>query len=135
MFNPSKMDCGAGFIAAPSAAVAIGAADDDDDDDDASALPPPSVTVAALPTLGEMKPNADFARPESDDATTTTSLFPPAVAVAPPDDGAPMEDCRNEKPLLEDCAGAGAAGGADAVSSFDCPLIDRPPNMVAWLYY
>ncbi len=135
MFNPSKMDCGAGFIAAPSAAVAIGAADDDDDDD-ASALPPPSVTVAALPTLGEMKPNADFARPESDDATTTTtSLFPPAVAVAPPDDGAPMEDWRNEKPLLEDCAGAGAAVGADAGSSFDCPLIDRPPNMVAWLYY
>ena len=67
------MDCGAGFIAAPSAAVANGAADDDDDDDDASALPPPSVTVAALPTLGEMKPNADFARPESDGATTTTS--------------------------------------------------------------
>ena len=73
-----------------------------------------------------MKPNAEPVRLEQ------PLLRPDAAAalstVVVPDD-APMEDCKNEKPLLEDCAGSGSSG-IDAVSSFDWPLIDRPPNIV-----
>ena len=63
-------------------------------------------------------PNADSEEALSLDAAADEDGADGAAAAA----GAPMEDCRNENPLL--------AAGAGANSSFASPFIERPPNMV-----
>jgi hypothetical protein len=66
-------------------------------------------------------------------AAAAVLSLPTVVAPDVDADDAPMEDCKNEKPLLEDGAARGA--GDDADSSLDWPLTDRPPNMVVLVYY
>lgn len=116
VFNPSKIACGAGAVATAVVVIAANVS---------SALP--TLPVAAkLPVLGDMKPNAEPVRLEL--PLLRSDAAAALLTVVVPED-APMEDCKNEKPLLEDCAGAGS-GGLEAVSSLDWPLIDRPPNIV-----
>jgi len=132
VFNPAKMDDGAG--AAASAVIAVA-------DVSSSASPPTPPMIEIPPTeasaLGDRKPNAEPVRLVPPPPITSVAVVAAAAVlslptVVAPDadaDGAPpMEDCKNEKPLLE--VGAAAGAGEDADSSLDWPLMDRPPNMV-----
>jgi len=71
-----------------------------------------------------MKPNADPAADAaggSDDGAAAALLADDIGA------GAPMDDCKNEKPLF------GAAGAGTDDSSLESPFIERPPNMMLFV--
>ena len=132
MFNPAKMEGGA----AASAVIAVA-------DVSSSASPPTPPMIEIPPTeasaLGDRKPNAEPVRlvppPVRSVAVAAAAVLSLPTVVAPDADAddAPMEDCKNEKPLLEDGAATGA--GDDADFSLDWPLTDRPPNMVVVVVY
>ena len=81
-------------------------------------LPPLMTAPYINPNVELIMPNPDSEGALSLDAKADKDDTYGAAAVA----GAPMEDCRNENPLL--------AAGAGANSSFASPFIERPPNMV-----
>lgn len=95
------------------------------------------IGAASSTVLLDMKPNALPAGACGCDSEGAAALLSLDATYAAEEDGAtagaeaalpPMDDCKNEKPLL---AGGAAAGAED--SSLESPFIERPPNMILLL--
>mmetsp|Transcript_26295 Transcript_26295/g.56712 ORF Transcript_26295/g.56712 Transcript_26295/m.56712 type:complete len:492 (-) Transcript_26295:130-1605(-) len=142
--NPANMDGCAVVVSGATAGVVFvcgGAA--------VSSSRPPTLLLAIALPAPDMNPNADPAMPPNDDDDesgtcdcgsdlSAESSLEVAVDAAPEGKAAagagvgdaPMDDCRNENPLLAGAGVAAAAAGAGADSSLASPFIERPPNIL-----